>query len=262
MTLVPPQETLFWPRQTDVTYGVKLTNPDEGEANIRLAPMPATSSVRGAGPVLVPTAAFVDGPALMTSVTTAVASPSHEPGCDHPHGAAGLGFETYALTLPPRSESVLVVPFNLIAAAWPGEPLAPRFTLAGPGGSQTVQGPAPALVGPPSLLLRLESTPRARPGRAIRIRRGRRVLLRGTTRPAARGQRISLRVSHLVRRGGSLEPGRSRPIARALADRRGGFQSSWTPKRRGTYGVYAVYRSRTSALADGALPCSLLFDVR
>jgi hypothetical protein len=261
-SLTAPEGLLSWPERTSVSYGVILTNTGGDEAAVSVTPTPAAASVRGGGTVLVPTAGYVAGPALMTAVTVAAPSLAHHPGCDRPHGAIGLGLETYALTLPPASESTLVVPFSLIAAPWPGERIAPRFTAVGPDGTVTLAATQPALAGRSGVRIVLRSSPASGTSGPKRVGRGRRVSLRGRAGRAAARQLLSLWVTRFRKLdGGGLSPVRTSRISRVRADRNGRFRGAWVARRRGTYGLYATYRSQSRAAADDALPCSLLFRV-
>lgn len=127
------------------------------------------------------------------------------------------------------------------------------ITFVGP---PRLRSPQPTLTGRSGVQITLTTRPRSTLTAPARVRLGRSVLVRGQTNPAVAGERIILRAS---RSAGSR---RAFTVARARVAPDGRFSVRWRPRRRGTYGLYAIYRSQRAQLSDDSSPCNLPIAVR
>jgi hypothetical protein len=212
-------------------------------------------------------AAKVDGQQVSTAfgpVFPDPYSPGGEGPCDD-HGSREGGFTAVDVSLPANSTGTVAATQVLASAPWPGDTLALRFLVnpvAVPPGTETVPATQTIRLAGPKLDVargvKIDFTsprprtprgdPDARP-RTTQVRVGRRVLIRGTTTPAIRGQ-----VLKLVER--SSPDARPKPIGRVVVGRGGRFSfGSWEPSSAGTHLIDATYRPQRLSLANSRTRC-------
>ena len=172
----------------------------------------------------------------------------------------------YTVSLPAHSTSVLVSRYALLRAPWPGADLSVRYafdsfspipsepiTFTSPA---VLHSPKPVLGGVSGVRITLSTRPAAKVGFPGSIVLGQSVLIVGRTFPRLPGQVIVLRAS---RYPASVK---ARTIGHVRIRPDGSFQMRWRPQRRGSYGIYAVYRSRSPQLSNDSTPCNLPIRVR
>lgn len=87
-----------------------------------------------------------------------------------------------------------------------------------------------------------------------RIRRGKAVRISGRVLPATRGRRVDVQV-----RAGR---GRLKTLSAVRTDARGRFTARWTPRRTGTFEIWARYPRQVGSLRADTTSCPLRFLVR
>ena len=159
-----------------------------------------------------------------------------------PHGYEPHNVEL-ELALPDGLTGALIATYQTgRSAPWLSTPHIPRaLLLHGP----DVQSGTPVEIQPPSYRFSGQTGVRIDLRLATRSASpGERVLIRGSTRPRVRRQRLRLRV---------LRPNarRLRTLAVVRTDRRGRFRyAEWRPQRRGTHEFWAFYRTQSPRLTD------------
>jgi hypothetical protein len=180
---------------------------------------------------------------------------------DHGYGLDGMSFD---VGLPARSTSVLRIAYEAGLPFWPDLDLRLRFLLGpqlttGEAGTlatrRKVVTPQPAIIGNVAVHLTFSTSPATGVGGYDAhppLELGKRLAIVGDTKPVIAGQRVELRYARVGTRANVLERGR---VARPKVDARGRFRARWTPKRPGSYELWARYVSRQRGLlSDDTCP--------
>jgi hypothetical protein len=172
------------------------------------------------------------------------------------------------LSVPVGATSVLEFPYETSPfAPWPDTSFRltfvadPRLVDGGRGTlteRTTAPSDPPTVTGRRGVHISLRTSPatrRFRQGRGPVLRRGTRLTVRARTNPRLRRQRVDLKYI------GPRSP-RLRLLRSVLTDRRGRFRRTVrTPRRRGRYELWAIYKSqRGDLVSDHA--CPLVWRVR
>lgn len=191
------------------------------------------------------------------------------------HGYA-TGAASVDVLLPPNSSSTLAVRYLTgRRAPWADGDYRLRFVVQ-PRlvGSYLVPGPffgrqasafspvtrrtdGPAVRGRIGAHLILSSTPAGTWGEAKAprtVRRGQAVRISGRLLPATRGRRVDVQV-----RAGR---GKLKTLSAVRTSSRGRFSARWTPRRAGTYEIWARYPTQPGSLRADTTSCPLRFRVR
>jgi hypothetical protein len=251
-TAVEPAQ-ITYPQQRTVTYRLMMTTGDREE---RLSVAPGGIPFASGGAVT------LEGPGRLGFGIHGDPGPL-PPGCSRSRLGTQLS-RFYTVALPPRSTSILVSQYMLIAAPWPGTDLRLRYsfdsfspqpsapiTFLGP---QGLSSPRPALAGITGVRLTLTTRPPSSLEHPARVRLGHSVLIRGHADPGIAGDRIVLRASRRSRRPLTIARARVRPD--------GSFAARWHPTRRGTYGLYAIYHSQRLSRSNASTPCDVPLTVQ
>ena len=187
------------------------------------------------------------------------------------HARASGGFTAVIVAVPPHSTGSVEASQVLAMPPWPGDSLGFRFRVdpvAAPPGYETVPSSRVIALGGPRLDVargvRIRFTsPRPRygsdterPSASTTVGAGRRVAIRGSTRPSLRGQTLRLTEAR-------SPAGRSGTIARVRVGRSGRFRyDRWMPAGGGPHFLNAAYRSRRPSLASTRTRCGPVVVVR
>jgi hypothetical protein len=257
--------SLRLPGAASMTYRVAITTTDTAE---RFAVQFAADTLPDGGAAMAPVGdPALTGPGRVLGGSAGTATPACSPTHNRFHGYEPET-TTVDVEIPSHTATVLVARYAVGAfTPWPGAPLgvavqARRRLSDGSRGTlsrarRRLRVPRPQLeLRRTGVRLRLWTRPRSDPTAAAshgaRIRRGRAIVVHGSTRPALAHVRIRLAV---VRPGSS----RLRTLARVRTDRRGRFRyGAWRPRRLGRYELWAFYASqRRDTVSDHRCPRGL-----
>ena len=249
-TAVEPA-VLAYPQQRVLTYRLTMTT---GEREERLSVSPQHIPFARPGPLT------LEGPGTLQRLPIHGDPAPPGPGCPRIR-TPSLPTYYYTVVLPPRSTSVLVSPYRLIAAPWRGTDLRLLydFTTFDPAthkfvGPPALRSPQPVLTGVSGVRITLTVRPISTFARPLRL--GRAVLVHGRTQPAVGGDRIVLRALSYTR-----DP-RVFTVAIVKVRGDGRFSFRWRPRQRGSYDLYAIYRSQRPQLSNDSTPCNEYIRVR
>ena len=255
-----------------LTYGLTMVNRGDAEERFSVAlisptyhPSPSRLGASESGSVNRTGMPEIEGPARVLGgyvyVAGLLASCSVAGEGDHGYGLDGMSFD---VGLPARSTSVLRVAYEAGLPFWPDLDLRLRFLLGpqlttGAAGTletrRKVLTPQPAITGNVAVHLTFATSPAtgvsgydAHPPLAL----GEHLAIVGAAKPAIVGQRVELRYARIGTQANVLERGRA---ARPKVDARGRFRARWTPKRPGSYELWARYVSQQRGLlSDDTCP--------
>jgi hypothetical protein len=164
-------------------------------------------------------------------------------------------FDTYLLTVPPRTTSTLVFSKTVFHYPWPGEdlsfktyvtPVAPDGTH---GARQTVTVAGPDMNVPRGVLIELSRSPSPS------------TILKGIAKPPVDGRAIELRAFRQAP-GVTQVPTRSRHLAVVHTNADGQFAYRFRPQLPGKYSIYALVRADPPDFAMDRSPCPAFYSVR
>jgi hypothetical protein len=181
---------------------------------------------------------------------------------------------TFDVSLPPLSTTVLSARFESgRVAPFADTDYRVRFTasptmVSGEAGTldreETFFTPAPRRTGKTGVRIQLRSTPAAFDSRDLstqnrgKLRRGQRVVFRGTTYPVLRNHRIVLQYRQF---GARTRAQRMRNLPAVKTDNRGRFRATWRPRVAGGYHFWALSAPTPQLVADRT-GCPLIYRVR
>jgi hypothetical protein len=268
-TSVAPATVSF---PADIVYGLEMVNDGDVEERFSVALIAPTyhpsrpgDAVRESNAIRQLGTPVIEGPASVLGGYTHLAGML--PSCSVA-GAGGHGYGlddvSFDVGLPPRTTSTLRATYRAGLPFWPDLDLRLRFVLdttltTGKPGTlsapRKILSPQPAITGPVAVHLTFVTTPASGltsfDGRRP-IALGKSIVISGRALPAVAGAPVQLRYARIGRRSNVLERGRA---ARLRVGSDGAFEGSWTPRRSGSYELWARYeRGGPSILADDTCP--------